>query len=457
MHDQYPPEIVEQRRKLVPILIKANKDNKTAYIRYNKLIIDGREYTDGVYGKVPQQEAVEGNLKILTWNCNGLTKEKRENDDFTNFLTKYDLLILLESWTSKCSKIELNGYVKHNFYRKFKHRNARRNSGGIVIYYKDYLSPGIQIIKTHHDTIIWLKLDHNFFSLTSDIYLCGAYIWGVDSPAYNVVNCNLFDLLESDINYFNQFGTVLVAGDLNGRVGKNNDFVINDFNNSVFDDEDYIPDVPIPRSTLDNTTNSQGHQILDLCKSTELRICNGRLDKTGNYTYCSTIGSSVIDYLLINYNDFSCIDQFKVLEFNEFSDHAPLYFSLCAFVGDGVYDNSLNDEKIKICWDESKRDNYRRVLITKLPEFNTIFQNVDVREKESINDAVCNFINIISNVTTPLFQKHIKPQKTSRFEGNTGCNNANWFDNICAMKKTIYKYALITFNQSKTSEIGNCR
>ena len=54
MHDQYPPEIVEQRRKLVPILIKAKKDNKTAYIRYNKLIIDGREYTDGVYGKVPQ-------------------------------------------------------------------------------------------------------------------------------------------------------------------------------------------------------------------------------------------------------------------------------------------------------------------------------------------------------------------------------------------------------------------
>ena len=106
-------------------------------------------------------------------------------------------------------------------------------------------------MKTHHDTIIWLKLDHNFFSLTKDIYLCGSYIWGVDSPAYNVVNCNLFELLESDINYFNQFGTVLVAGDLNGRVGRNNDFIVNDFNNSNFDDEDYIPDVPIPRSTLD--------------------------------------------------------------------------------------------------------------------------------------------------------------------------------------------------------------
>ena len=54
MHDQYPPEIVTQRRNLVPILVKAKKDNKLAYIRYNKLIIDGREYTNGVYGKVPQ-------------------------------------------------------------------------------------------------------------------------------------------------------------------------------------------------------------------------------------------------------------------------------------------------------------------------------------------------------------------------------------------------------------------
>ena len=68
--------------------------------------------------------------------------------------------------------------------------------------------------------------------------------------------------MESDINYFNQFGTVVVlAGDLNVRVGRNNDFIINDFNNSNFNDENYIPDVPIPISTLDTATKSQGHQI----------------------------------------------------------------------------------------------------------------------------------------------------------------------------------------------------
>ena len=124
-----------------------------------------------------------------------------------------------------------------------------------------------------------------------------------------------------------------------------------------------------------------------------------------------SIGCSVIDYLLINYNDFSYIDQFKVLEFNEFSDHAPLYFSLRAFTENEIDNNPSNDEKIK--------NSYRRLLITKLPELNNIFQNVDVREKNSINDAVCNFVNLISNVTYPLFQKHIKPKRISRFEVNT--------------------------------------
>ena len=52
MHDQYPTEILEQRKRLLPILKKAKSDNKDAYIKYNKLIIDGKIYTEGPYGKV---------------------------------------------------------------------------------------------------------------------------------------------------------------------------------------------------------------------------------------------------------------------------------------------------------------------------------------------------------------------------------------------------------------------
>lgn len=54
MHDQYPAQIVAYRKKLVPILKRAKDDGKEAYIKYNKLIIDGAVYMDGVYGPVPK-------------------------------------------------------------------------------------------------------------------------------------------------------------------------------------------------------------------------------------------------------------------------------------------------------------------------------------------------------------------------------------------------------------------
>ena len=46
MHDQYPPDVVA-------ILKRAKDDGKEAYIKYNKLIVDGGVYTDRDYGKVP--------------------------------------------------------------------------------------------------------------------------------------------------------------------------------------------------------------------------------------------------------------------------------------------------------------------------------------------------------------------------------------------------------------------
>lgn len=52
MHDQFPQEIVNQRKKLIPIMKKARADKKDAYIKYNKLIVDGEVYTDGKYGNI---------------------------------------------------------------------------------------------------------------------------------------------------------------------------------------------------------------------------------------------------------------------------------------------------------------------------------------------------------------------------------------------------------------------
>ena len=45
-----------------------------------------------------------------------------------------------------------------------------------MLYYKDSIKDGIEIIKTHHSSVIWFKLDHVFFKTDNDIYLCGIYL-----------------------------------------------------------------------------------------------------------------------------------------------------------------------------------------------------------------------------------------------------------------------------------------
>ena len=154
-----------------------------------------------------------------------------------------------------------------------------------------------------------------------------------NSPAYNVFNVTLFDILQNDINHFTDLGKVLVCGDFNARVGnsKRHDYIVNDRIVDGIDNDDYIPDIPLDRISTDNGTNSHGLKMIDLCKSTSLHIANGRLhdDKgVGNYTYCNKQGASVIDYLLLRASDFYCIDKFKIESFNEWSNHAPLSYMI---------------------------------------------------------------------------------------------------------------------------------
>ena len=83
-----------------------------------------------------------------------------------------------------------------------------------MLYYRDSLKDGISIVKNQYDTIIWVRFDAVFFKLDTDVYICGIYLWGETSPVYNIVNVDLFDALETDVNYFQTYGSVYVMGDL---------------------------------------------------------------------------------------------------------------------------------------------------------------------------------------------------------------------------------------------------
>jgi hypothetical protein len=77
--------------------------------------------------------------------------------------------------------------------------------------------------------------------------------------------------------------------------------------------------------------NSFGRRILELCKSTGLRICNGRFGvDSSKFTFQNKNGCSVIDYLLISSHCVYSLIKKKltVKEFNTYSCHAPLAVEL---------------------------------------------------------------------------------------------------------------------------------
>ena len=77
---------------------------------------------------------------------------------------------------------------------------------------------------------------------------------------------------------------------------------------------------------MDQTFNSQGQNLIDLCIASRLRILNGRFvgDLFGNITCYKTNGASTVDYCLADVDLINNINFFQVLDPNYLSDHAQI-------------------------------------------------------------------------------------------------------------------------------------
>ena len=235
-----------------------------------------------------------------------------------------------ETWTKKSSLIDLNGFSNPiDSYRRLQNRRANRASGGIIVYIRDSIRKGVSLIKNDVDSIVWLKLDKYFFFTERDYYLAAIYIPPEHSPVHNLTDYDIFTVLENDVNQFNNLGKVFICGDTNSRIGNKLDFIVDD---SVLECEDTEYTSPPPnRTSLDRKSNRFGENLIDLCKSCNLCIVNGRPHndrEVGNITCITHNGQSVVDYLITNRNNFNCVKNFAVKGFTQFSNHAPLEFSL---------------------------------------------------------------------------------------------------------------------------------
>ena len=99
-------------------------------------------------------------MKIGFFNINGLVGETTFDPDFKNFMGKYDIAILTETWhnEAECINKIKNNFPK-NFHfienaRKNRHKKSKRNSGGILICYKKFLHNYVTVVDKSSENMI---------------------------------------------------------------------------------------------------------------------------------------------------------------------------------------------------------------------------------------------------------------------------------------------------------------
>ena len=162
--------------------------------------------------------------------------------------------------------------------------DARYRSGGIAILVRDNIYDTVQIVKNSGDFFYWFTC-----SICSNISFCATYIPPEGSTYTDI---SLFDDLESDLLELNQNNSqVCLLGDFNARTGNNYDFV--PFDETI---EQFLhsenPYDELNRLTISDLgfsnerhnsdvlqVNNYGKRLLEVCKSCNLCIANGRLGR----------------------------------------------------------------------------------------------------------------------------------------------------------------------------------
>lgn len=262
------------------------------------------------------------NLSVCFWNIHGqkskLTGDKFLDIEFTQLCHKHDILGFVELHTETIPCISGFKLIKQKIRKK--NHCGPKISGGLAIFVKTEISHMVKYISNTHEDSIWIKLCKGQAKQREDIYIGTIYI----SPAKNKNSHLSLEKFLEEAKSFSEKGVVFIQGDFNARTGTEPDFI--EYDKS--DDSFYILNLekPLVRNSEDRKLCERGTKLLDLCKSMDFLIVNGRKtgDIFGKYTSIHWNGSSIVDYVITPALSFDRVMKFQVGKFYPwFSDHCP--------------------------------------------------------------------------------------------------------------------------------------
>ena len=273
-------------------------------------------------------------LKFMIWNIHGLAN-KLDSREFVEYVSKYDVVVFLETMKLDTFKPIISNFEFLHFQRKYQHPRARRPAGGVGVMIRTDLADSKTVtVEKKSDFSVWLKIKQ---SGDLNLYLAAVYIPPLDSTSTisSFQNNNAYHLLQEDIAHFSQKGYVSLCGDFNARTGTLTDFVTTcgSDEHGVFvphsNKVEYTFSVG-SRHSDDKKSNQYGKELIELCKSSDMRIMNGYFNNdhsTGSFTCYTANGKSLIDYLICDAYSFTKLETFVIDPLVSESDHRPLTFS----------------------------------------------------------------------------------------------------------------------------------
>ena len=145
----------------------------------------------------------------------------------------------------------------------------------------------------------------------------------------------------------------MLCGDFNARTGSIPDSLASEFG-------------PIATHySNDKHVNSNGKDLLNLCKTTNMLIMNGPIEPTANTGYftCYTPnGQSVVDYIICKCSVMPLFQSMQLIDLLPELDHRPISFDLNCTNRQATNSTSTTDKFACYKWNTEHRHQYQANL-----------------------------------------------------------------------------------------------
>ena len=315
------------------------------------------------------------NLRIGYWNINGQYELMNSAVAKNWLLSNVDICFIQETHLKPKQKFTVPPLVTvNNPYTDY----CKKPRGGVSVLIQNNKTKFIRKIdKSQNDMIILTLVGGHRISCN--------YIPPSDSPYYRD---DMFATLANEFEPEEKEMVILTGGDLNSRIGN---LVNKPTSNSEY------------RNNPDNTTNSNGRFLADICKSFKCFPLNNMTYKNkhfdGNFTYYKGDKKSQNDLIIANKFALDCIQSFSIHELGyNLSDHFPIVadckFPRCAedFMCEASSDilTSVGDLQMKrnkkILQSNVNWKNYERIATTEIELGKDLYEQLNDSPSQELLD-----------------------------------------------------------------------